>query len=513
MTRRANVARTALVALACIPGSFSTADAADPSVAILHEAKADAPGGITFLDPDSAHVLGSVVLPRSPLPLGFDPDRRVLYLFGVDRLGFLGAPGKKDWEIFAVSLDSFESRYLGVVGRPPLLFSSEAGFARLYVASLSKKARTYPVHAFDLAHERDLGIVASVEHLRFLTLSPDGSLLYALCEGKKHKKPKGPPGNLHVLDAATGTELARYDAGSHALSIVFDPNRGLAYVLGARDEEGRGRVPVLHRSEWVTEIVLPGPGGALVSSPDGVAYLLAPGMVARLSPDGRNVAHTWSLTIDPSDLVFDLSRSRAFAGEGAGSEIAELDLAGGTVVVEHSTGSPGKKAGKGLGLALATLLMIAAAAGGAPVGGAFPATHASTSMALSSDASALYVLNPFTNDLSVFDTSVHDVVDYIPIGGGSIRILRAPEDPNLWVESHGRLVRVNNATRQIDQEIDLTEGLRRAAVSYDPVRGRAWIVLGSQLRVLDLRTGATVKAVDLPSPAFGAWIASPSAAR
>ena len=504
--RRVHVALVALGAMALIPCSPAPAAPGALPVAVIHQAKGETPGEVTFVDPDSLAILGTTPVANSPLPLRFDASGNVLYLFDAERSSFFGTPGKKDWALAAVDLGSFASRPLGVVGRPPFLFLGDASGERLYVAGMAKKAKTNPIHVFDLPGERDLGIVASVEHLESFAVSPDGSLLYALCAGKKHKRPKGPPGNLHVLDAMTGAELARFDLGSGTTSVRFDRDRGLAYVLGSRDEEGLGHVAVLRGPSRVADLALPGRALALALGPNGVAYALAPGAVAELSADGLSVARIWRLGLDPTDLVFDTARGHVYAGEGSGSRIAEIDLSNEEVVAEHPTGSPGKKAGKGFGLVLATILAMGAAAMGAVPPPLVSWGPFSTSMALAEDGSALYVLNTFTDDISVFDTATHDVVDHVSTGGGSMRIVRVPEDPHLWVESRARLVRFNTKTREVDREIDLTEGIRRAGVAFDLPRGRVWILLGDEIRVLDLRTGEMVGTVKLPSPAFGVWI-------
>ena len=506
MRRDLRLGITFLVTLPLAAIALPWAAAAPPVVAV-HAAKKGAPGSMTFIDADTLAVLGTAPVEGTPWPLGFDRSGASLLVFGGTRADPTSTLQKSKGGFAIVDVRSFASAPVGASRRTPFFHVRDERSERLYVVEADPKAKTRSIEVFDIARLGPPARVAAVERLTSVAVSPDGALLYALCEGKKHKRPKGPGGNLHVLDARTGTEVARLDVGAGAASIAFDSIRGLAYVLGVVDVEGNGKVTVLRAGSVVGQLSLPGRAGALAVGPDGVAYVLVAGSVVALGPDGLTVSRAWRVGFTPSDLVFDAARERFFAGARSGSKIAELDLQTGSVVAVHETGSGARKAGRGFGMALATLTAFAATfVTGVPVfpAGAWGST--ATTMALSSYGAFLDVLNPFTDDVSVYDTAKHDVVAIVPTGAGSRRFVRVPDDPNLWIEATGRLVRLDTATNRIDRTVDLVEGIHRATIAWDLPRGRAWIVMGTSIRVLDLRSGEVVGTVDLPSPAFGIWI-------
>jgi hypothetical protein len=118
----------------------------------------------------------------------------------------------------------------------------------------------------------------------------------------------------------------------------------------------------------------------------------------------------------------------------------------------------------------------------------------------------LYVLNPYTNDVSIFDVAKEDVVDIVPTGGGSARIVQRPGDPTFWVQSRDKLAHFNTATNRIDRTVDFTNGIPYTTVSYETARERARITMQTKVLVLDLRTGEAVGQADLPQFASSFWI-------
>jgi hypothetical protein len=195
-----------------------------------------------------------------------------------------------------------------------------------------------------------------------------------------------------------------------------------------------------------------------------------------------------------------------FAGEGASSKIAAMTMSGGEVLVEHPTGDPGRKFGKGIGVALYYVVAVAAAAGGAPFGPPPFTGQNSTSMLLGEGGAFLYVLNAYTNDVSIFDVAKRDVADIVHIGGGAQRILQLPGDPDFWVQSRQKLAHFNTSTNRIDRTIDFKEGVSYKTVTYEAARARAWVTMNTKVLVFDLRNGELVGQVDLPRFAESFWI-------
>ncbi len=487
--------------LFCALAAGRSAPGGDLPVVVV-EARHDAePAKATFVDPDTLAVIGSASLDAMPRPLRFDASGTVLYLFGGNL--FWGKP----WTLWGIGTRTFDTMLIGEVGKPPIEYLIDSNSTRLYAASIPTRAKTSSIAAFDLATRKPLGEFASIERLKSMRLSPDGTLLFALCQGKKHKRPRGEPGNLHILDASTGAEIARYDAGRGAPSVAFDSKRTLTYVLGAVDEQNKGRLTVLRGSAITATVTLQARATALVTGPDGTGYLLAKGAVLALTDDGLSVNDTWLIGFDPASLVFDIDHQRMFVSTVTGSHIAELAMNDGHVVVEHATGRAGVKAGKGIGFGLLAILTGGRAPASVVASTPFSFAEAgTTSMSLAPSGTYLYALNLFTNDVSVFDTAKHDVVDFIPAGGGASRLTRADGDPNLWIESRTHLMRLNTSTNLIDRANDLDQGLFRGSVAYDLARHRAWIPTRTKVVVIDLHSGEIAGTVELSSPAVGVWI-------
>lgn len=465
------------------------------------------PAKATFVDPGTLAVIGSANLEATPWPVRYDETGSTLYALGADYSGATTVPGTKAWTLWSIDTATFAPTLIGTVGRPPFTFFADPGGTRLYVADLSPTARTNRIAVFDLAARKALGTLASVERAKSVRLSPDGSLVYALCRGMKHARPKGAAGNLHVLDATTGTELARLDAGPDASSVAFDAKRGLAYVLGAAGLDGRGYLTVLRGDAVVARLALTGRPHDFVPGPDRTGYVLTKDGVLALAEDGRSVARKWPLDFDPASIVFDAGRGRMFASTSTGSNLAELDLRSGDVVATHVTGREGLKVGKGFGIALAAALPAGQfVPNGVPVAPETFGEPATPSMSQGPDGAFLYVLNLFTRDVSLYDKARHDVVGYIPTGSGTFRMVRADDDANLWIESREQLVRLNTSSNLIDRTILLDRGSYRASVGYDLPGRRAWIAMRTKVLVANLETGELENTVELPTPAFTVWI-------
>ncbi len=497
-----------LVAYALVaPVAALPARAESPPVVALHANKKHKPGKVTFVDPDTLAVRGEATVQGAPWPLRFDPSGRTLFVFGAPKPGPAALQSKKSWTLSSVDAASFTSKLIGEAGRSPDRCFTDGPATRLYVLGGKPGDKVTPITAFDLGAGKPRGVIANVEHLVSAALSADGRLLLVLCEGKKHNRPEGPAGNLHILDATTGVEITRRDVGRGASSVAVDPARGLAYMLGAADEDGSGRVTVLRGADVVAQFALPGAATALAHGPGEATYVLAHGAVAVLAADGLAVARSWRVDFSPSDLIVDAPRGRVFAGARSGSQIAELDLASSEVLAERATGRGGVKVGQDLGRALVGVFAVGATLfTGIPVVPLGLFASSPVSMTLGADGAMLYVLNPYTNDVTLFSPDKRDVVGFVPTGSGARRIVRAADDPNFGVESWAHLGRLNTAMNQIDRTLDLsTSLLGRKPVAYDQRRGRAWILETNKIRVFDLRTGESAGAVDLGSPAFGLW--------
>jgi hypothetical protein len=229
-----------------------------------------------------------------------------------------------------------------------------------------------------------------------------------------------------------------------------------------------------------------------------------------VDPDTLAVTGGVSLETEPWPVRFDPSGSSLFVfgasyvlAKGAVVALAE----DGRIVAEDPMGREGVKLGKGLGIGLAALLSVGyIVPSGMP---AVPETFgepAGPAMSLGPDGAYLYALNLFTRDVSLFDTAKHDLVGFVPTGGGTFRMMRAQGDANLWIESRSRLVRLNTSTNVIDRTIPLSEGVTVDTVTFDLRRARAWITMRTKVLVLDLRTGEIAGTLESSSPASAVWI-------
>ena len=319
------VARLAL--LLSVSWGVGDARAASLPAVAVHTNVWEGTGAVTLIDPESFVVLGTAQFDRFVLPLRFDVTGKSLLVVTASQ------SKKSPVTLRSVDTESAASASLGELGRGlgrrTQLLLPDPGATRLYVIATTKKSKPKTISVFDLAELKPLGQLASVERLTLLKASPDGALLYAFCEGQPHKHPKGPPGNLHVLDAMTGTELGRLDAGRNASSVEFDVHRGLAYVMGVADLDGNGTLTVLRGGMVVARLDVRGRPTGLRFAPDGGSYLLTSSAVIALAADGLAVGHTWALSFGPSDLIFDPGHDLMFAGAGAGLEDREADDLGG----------------------------------------------------------------------------------------------------------------------------------------------------------------------------------------
>ena len=301
--------------------------------------------------------------------------------------------------------------------------------------------------------------------------------------------------------------MTRLDVGPGASGVAFDVARGLAYVLGAAHSDPDGELTVLRGTEIAARFEVRGRPVGLRLDPTGDGYLLTSRAVVALDRGGVAAGRTWDLDFGPSDLLFDPDHDLMFAGEGAGSKIAMLRMSTGEVLAAHPTGNPGRKVGKGIGAAVYFLFAVAAAAGGAP-GTALPYTvQNSTSMVLGEDGAVLYVLNPYTHDVSILDVAKQDVVDIVHVTGSLQRIVQIPGDPDFWVQSRENRAHFDTATNRVDRTIDYPgTTLWPGMASCDAARNRAWIATQGKVLVVDLRTGETLGRADLGKPAHTLWI-------
>lgn len=489
-----------LALLLALSGDAGDASAASAPAVAVHVNIWNGTGSVTFVDPETFTVGRTAEFEQVPRPLRFDAAGRSLLVVTWSQ------SKKKPVNLWSVDTESAASTPLAELGRGLPWFLPDPGFTRLYTVAGTKKSKPKTISVFDLVARKPSGPLASVERMTLLQVSPDGALLYAFCEGHTHKKPRGPPGNLHVLDAMTGAELGRIEAGQGASSVAFDTTRGLAYVMGVADLDGKGALTVLRGGSVVARLDVRGRPMGLRLAPDGGSYLLTSSAVIALDAEGLAAGRVWALDFGPSDLIFDPDHDLMFAGAGAGSKIAMMTISGGEVVVQHPTGDPGRKFGKGIGAALYFVFAIAAAAGGAYVPTPFLTVQNSTSMLLNPDGSILYVLNPYTNDVSIFDVRRRDVVDIVHMGGGSQRFVQLPGDPTFWVQSRENLAHFDTSANRIDRTIDLQKGLSYTSVSYETARERAWVTMKTKALVFDLRTGGLVGQLDLPASPVGIWI-------
>ena len=224
-----------------------------------------------------------------------------------------------------------------------------------------------------------------------------------------------------------------------------------------------------------------------------------------LDADGLAAAHIWKLDFGPSDLIFDPAHDLMFAGAWKGSKIAKLRIAEGDVLVEHATGDPGRKFGMGIGATLYFTFAVLGAAGGAYVESPFLPVQNSTSMLLGDDGATLYVLNPYTKDVSIFDVAKQDVVDIVYTGGGTSRIVQLPGDPTFWVQAARKMVHFDTTTKRIDRKIEAPQGYSYNTVTYETAHERVWVTTNNKVLVFDLRTGEAVGQANVPRPADALW--------
>jgi YVTN family beta-propeller protein len=473
--------------------------------------------------------------------LSYDSSGKKLLVLGATPRSAWSGKAKGGWTLNVVDVGSLKNMALGEVGLPPVRPLLDAVHERVYVLGEGAKNEPAVLTVFGLAKNEELArlktapggvglllspsgrrlyvlhggdilgkkeppsklMVFDTEALKVaaeeplppravaMALGPDGAPLYVLSRGGKSKEGPAAQGKLLVLAAEAGTVIARLDVGSEARHLTVDRKRGLVYVLGEDAAGGPGWLTIVKSAEIKGRVAVPVDGGGVRSlQDDRPIYVLGDEAIVAVDPAAPSVLRTWRLDFDPAEILFDATRSRAYAAPGAGSEIAQLDLTNGVVVASLKTGRKGTKAGKAIGSVL-----LGAATGVVLYG------RGSTAMTLRPDGEFLYAINAYTDDLTIIDTEKHEVADYISTGGGTWRIAAPPKSAHLYVESTDRLTRISMTDHKVIQEIPLrAEGQPRRSIRFDIPRARAFIPKGNVVDVLDLATGDNVASVRLTLP-------------
>lgn len=526
-----------LVALPC--------HAAEPvSVVAVHfppEERPAADGAVSFLDPASLAVLGTAPVRGNPWPLGYDASSGRLVVLGATPQDSRSGKSAREWSLSKVERASLESTVIGDVGFPPIRALVDPVRPRVYVLGESGKHEPAVLSVIDVAENRVVARLNTAVEAVDLALSPGGRRLYVL-HGKNIVRRKQPPskllifdpdtatlvgeellatralsirvgsdpsrlfalslggtrdqgpgaqGKLTVLDAETGSMVARIDVGFEISAVEVDRRRGHLYVLGEAPAGTYGALTIVENERLAGRIVLPFSAGWLRLDPEGGRlYVLGSNAVVEIDPDTASIVRTFHLNFTPWELMFDPPRRRAFAAEAAGSEIAELNLDTGMVVGSHQTGRKGRKFGVALGSALLGMTT-----------GVFVVGQGSTMLSLGAGGRELWAINALTNDVTIVDTEEHAVAGYVATGDGTRRILASGDGTGFWVESTDHLSRISASERRIVQQVELhTEGAPRGVPTYDLERGRILVPSARDLRCVDIATGETGQPIAMPRP-------------
>lgn len=523
--RRPAMLRVILAALlAAGPLSAYAAGGTPPLVVVNAKTvtKGAGVGSVTFLDPDTHKVLGSVDVGKNPTGARFSPDEKFLYVLnGGKRSAWSGAVSE---EGTLTVIDVEARRVVSTIelGFDPLRIYFSPDASRLFCFSLGKRKKgeaakavvtvvdrathgeaasietapggldamlssdgrwLYALHGDPLGKRKDarpaLVVVdtASNTVAREVPLvhapvemvaSPDGRYVYVLDRGKPSKDPlKNKDGRVFVLDGSSHEVLATHDAGADPGSLQLDERNGSVFVPSrASAKTKQGVLHGIRGAEVFAEVEVAEKPSSVRLGPDGsTLFVLCEEAISVVDLGQAKEIRRIPLALKTGEFLLSHDGRRGYVTERQGSDLALLDLADGKVAGVVKTGRGGVKFGKLMGAIALTALSYGAGYAGASGSGSpmffyrvYTVAPATSQLALRKDGRFLYALNTLSNDVTIIDTETRQVVDKIATGGGANEIVVAPKGRHLYVRTPSQLTIVDTEKNTLAQKHDLGGG-------------------------------------------------------
>jgi len=264
--------------------------------------------------------------------------------------------------------------------------------------------------------------------------SQDGKTLYVLCSGvgdRRSAAKTGGFGLLYVLDAETGAEITKLDAGFGSVIGIVEENTGRVALLVRAPATGSPFVALLDGATVAAKLELTAPL-LLAGIPGSQEHLiLTEHELLRVDAPLKTIVARSVLPFPPGSLGLSPDGSLAWVIARKGDRFSSLALPAMKGWRTRTSGRDAVKGGKQLAAAAVFVLSLGAAIGGAYAGGMgnvpgfFPYTPRAPnpSFAFSPDGAYLFVYNRQTEDVTIVETSTMSILDMIGVGDGATTML------------------------------------------------------------------------------------------
>jgi YVTN family beta-propeller protein len=488
---------------------------------------------LSILDTYSRELVKMVPVGWNAAKLSFSKDDRYLLCFSV------GRAGKKKVEPLPASVTVIDTATnkleadlsAGRLGKQ-ILFTGDA--SRIFVLSRGeeskKKSAEPPVKPaltiFSLDSEGPLAVIELPHEPAGMALSEDEKWLYVLDVGNpSKKKAKYRDGEVHVVDLATMKLAGDHNLGTFPRNLRVDANTDTLTVLAqvsVKDRHGKlyqFRGNQLIRTGDLGETPMsvrrfPGRPGLFVMSHDAISFLPDEGPLASsfiaLNPKNKIVGY-------PGETLYLPAQNKVFFTllnwYGGGtflflptSKVALVDLNSQKMDHVITTGRGGIKFAKTMGaIALSAALSYMSYSAGYSMARstgssyffynvyAFKMSPPNLSLAASPDGKFVYVLNTFSDDVTIINSEDGSVLDKIAVGGSCRRIQITPGGRYVCAYASKKVTLIDTQTQK-PLVHELTNG-RVNSVNADEASGRILVLTTDSILVLDAEKGSVVGSV------------------
>jgi DNA-binding beta-propeller fold protein YncE len=413
------------------------------------------------------------------------------------------------------------------------------------------------VYIFDAARPGKALAVVAGEFLE-MAMSDDDHWLYVLNRGKASADGKYRDSNVKVIDISTGQIAIEHKVGNSP-SLVQSDRAGWTSILSEGTPDKSLSTLYQLRGPQIRMVTVGRTGHDVRRFPDAAGTFVFGQDAVHFVPD-ETTDSQWQVPLTKQktsngqtpavsgpagealylggqqQILFTLLKQSGKQTTGT-SSVAQLNISGKRVDKVITTGRNNIKFAKGL-VKFGGSMAVAELAGGvanlagpavayAPLPSALLVTalvDASASLLLrplvmdavygavgtgrmpsnltlaaSSDESHTYVLNRYTNDVTVVDPSNASIVDYLPCGSGCWRLLASPDDRFVISVATKQLTWLNTLSNTIESKMEFPKQIH--AVYTDIHTHRVFAVSESTVTALDATSGQIVgKIEDLREP-------------
>ncbi|KAA3642129.1 MAG: hypothetical protein DWP95_05600 [Proteobacteria bacterium] len=294
----------------------------------------------------------------------------------------------------------------------------------------------------------------------------------------------------YVRNFVTG-ELQDFKFKSYSqLAYAENKDKSSVYIVGNDIENNKSTTVFKFNQGSIERLPVQGitikPQKLLLDNQEQQLLILGKSDLTVVSLRNPSQAKLTDLPFDVGDVVFNESGSHLYLKEGAGSEVALIDVASGEKLARTGTGRPGVKFGQFM--ASAALLGVGLNSGYVY----FAASFSRTGMILNHAQNRLFVINSKTNDVTLLNADDLSGREAIATGGGTYMVYQlAHESAPIMVLSQEKINWINGVTGSLisEFEFDVLSGIH-----FD--HGLIFVSDDEQTRVFSMKTSELV--VTLP---------------